>query len=177
MLKGKKTVIRPLEDEDIDTLYEWYNDQEVNLWSSGSWPLNTMFNKEVLREKFLQESTDGQRFAVLNGDNNLIGTIGFSDFNIPARSATLFITIGDKTFWGKGYGTDALLTFSRFLFSQWNLHRLSLDTWDGNTRAIKAYEKIGFKIEGRQRQARYVMGEYHDAIIMGLLKEEFKFQL
>lgn len=174
MLKGKKTLIRPLEEEDIDLLYEWVNDQEVNLWASGSWPLSTLLNRELLRDRYLQESADGQRFAVLNEKNVLIGTIGFRDFNIPARSASLFISIGDKNFWGKGYGTDALITFVRFLFSQWNLHRLSLDTWDGNTRAIKAYEKAGFQVEGRQREARYILGKYHDAILMGLLKKDFE---
>ena len=41
MLKGLKTSIRPIEEDDIDVLYSWYNDEEVNLWSSGAWPLNT----------------------------------------------------------------------------------------------------------------------------------------
>ena len=81
--------------------------------------------------------------------------------------------IGNKTYWGKGYGTDALVTFLRFLFAQWNFHRISLDTWDENIRAIKAYQKVGFKLEGRQREARFVLGNYHDAILMGLLREEF----
>jgi len=173
MLKGQKTSIRPIEEDDIDAMYPWYNDQEVNLWSSGAWPLNTLQSKDQLAVKFIDGSPDTYRYAILDENELFIGTLGFKEVNIPARSAALFVVIGNKTYWGKGYGTDALITFSRFLFTQWNFHRISLDTWDGNIRAIRVYEKVGFKIEGRQREARFVLGNYHDAILMGLLREEF----
>ncbi len=173
MLKGQKTLIRPIEEDDIDTIYPWYHDQDVNLWSSGAWPLNTLLSKEQLAVKFLVGTQDAYRYALLNENELLIGTIGFQEINVPAHSVTLYIVIGDKAHWGKGYGTDALITFARFLFTQWNFHRITLDTWDENSRAIRAYEKVGFKIEGRQREARFVQGKYHDAILMGLLREEF----
>ena len=173
MLKGLKTWIRPIEEDDIDLIYRWYNDQEVNLWSSGAWPLNTLQSKDQIAEKFLDGSPDTYRYAILDENELLIGTTGFKELNIPGRSATLYVVIGNKAYWGKGYGSDALITFVRFLFTQWNFHRISLDTWDENIRAIKAYEKVGFKIEGRQREARFVLGNYHDSILMGLLREEF----
>ncbi|MDR3599157.1 MAG: GNAT family protein [Desulfosporosinus sp.] len=173
MLKGQKILIRPIEEDDLDLLYQWYNDQEVNLWSSGAWPLNTLMSKDQIAVKFLDGSPDTCQYAILAENDLLIGTTGFKEVNIPSRSAILSIVIGNKTYWGKGYGSDALITFVRFLFTQWNFHRISLDTWDENIRAIKAYEKVGFKIEGRQREARFVLGNYHDAILMGLLREEF----
>lgn len=173
MLKGQKVLIRPIEEEDLDTIYQWYNDQEVNFWSSGAWPLNTLQSKEQLAIKFLEVTPDTYRYALLDENELLIGTIGFQGVNVPARSVTLFIVIGNKTYWGKGYGTDALITFSRFLFTQWNFHRITLDTWEENLRAIRVYEKVGFKIEGRQREARFVLGKYYDAILMGLLRKEF----
>jgi len=173
MLQGLKTLIRTVEEDDIDTIYQWYNDQEVNLWSTGAWPLNTLQSKDQIAVKFLDGLPDIYRYSIIDEYHNLIGTIGFKELNIPSRSATIFIVIGDKSYWGKGYGTDALIVFVRFLFTQWNFHRISLDTWDENIRAIKAYEKVGFKIEGRQREARYVLGNYHDAILMGLLRSDF----
>jgi [ribosomal protein S5]-alanine N-acetyltransferase len=173
MLNGKRTRIRPIEEGDIDTLFLWYNDEEINYWSSGAWPLNTLQNKDQLIEKFLDSPSDIYRYAILNDNDLLIGTIGFKEINVPGRSVTLFVVIGDKAYWGQGYGTDAIITFVRFLFNQWNFHRISLDTWDENIRAIKAYQKVGFKIEGRQREARFVLGDYHDAILMGLLRDEF----
>lgn len=173
MLRGKKTSIRSIEEDDLDALYHWYNDQEVNLWSSGAWPLNTLLSKDQIAAKFFDGPPDTYRYAILNEQDSLIGSIGFKELNVPGQSATLYIVIGDKTYWGKGYGTDALITLSRFLFTQWNFHRLSLDTWAENIRAIKAYEKVGFIVEGRQRQARFILGNYHDAILMGLLRDEF----
>ncbi len=173
MLHGKKISIRPLEEDDIEGICNWYNDQEYNLWSSGAWPLNTLKNKEEIAQKFLDQSDGEHRYAILNEDLEIIGSLGFRNHNIPARSAVVYINIGLKNYWGKGYGTEALTVFVNFLFSQWNFHRLSLDTWDGNTRAIRTYEKVGFKIEGKQREACYVLGEYRDAILMGLLKREF----
>ncbi|MDQ7094937.1 GNAT family protein [Desulfosporosinus sp. PR] len=173
MLKGKRIRIRPIEEDDIDLLYQWTTDEEVNYWSSGAWPLNSLQTKDQLAEKYLDSQPDSYRYAILNEKDSLIGTIGFKEINVPSRSATLFVVLGDKTCWNQGYGTDALITFARFLFTQWNFHRISLDTWDENLRAIRAYEKVGFKVEGRQREARFVLGNYHDAILMGLLRHEF----
>jgi RimJ/RimL family protein N-acetyltransferase len=173
MLQGKKIGIRPLEEEDIAEIYTWYNNQEFNLWASGAWPLNTLLSKEELAQKFLDQPRGEHRYAVLDEEKQVIGTIGFREHNIPARSAVLFVNIGISEYWGKGYGTEALQIFLRYLFQQWNFHRLTLDTWDGNKRAIRTYEKAGFKIEGRLREACYVLGEYRDAVIMGLLEQDF----
>lgn len=173
MLHGKRISIRPLEEDDIEGIYNWYNDQEFNLWASGAWPLNTLKSKEEIAQKFLDQSDGEHRYAILNEELEIIGSLGFRNHNIPARSAVVYINIGLSNYWSKGYGTEALAVFVNYLFSQWNFHRLSLDTWDGNTRAIRSYEKVGFKIEGKQREACYVLGEYHDAILMGLLKQDY----
>lgn len=172
MLNGHKTVIRPLEEEDIEVFYKWYNDPEVNYWSSGSWPLNTLLSREDIKSQYF-EDLDEHRYAILNLNEEIIGTIGFREVNIPARSATVFIVIGEKEYWGQGYGADALKTFLQFLFQQWNFHRISLDTWDANIRAIKSFQKLGFICEGKLREARFVQGEYRDALIFGLLSSEF----
>ena len=179
MLRGLKTYLRPLEDSDLNSLYQWYNDQEVNYWANASWPLATMLSKEALADRMLEPGTmgaglqDSYRLAILDRTEKLIGYTGYHQFNIPARSATVFITIGDKAYWSQGYGSDALTTLAKFLFGQWNFHRLQLDTWDGNLRALKAYQKVGFQVEGRLRQARFVLGHYHDAILLGLLQPDF----
>lgn len=173
MLKGKKTFLRPLEAADIPLYHKWYNNQEVNYWANAAWPLSTMFSEEEIEERFFTPKRDCGRFIILNEDQKPIGTTGYRDVNIPARSAILFIVIGESEYWDQGYGTDAFKVLIDYLFYQWNFQRLSLDLWDGNHRALKAYEKLGFKVEGRLRQARFVLGEYHDAILMGLLRDEY----
>lgn len=173
MLQGNKTFLRPLEIGDISLYKKWYNDQEVNYWANGAWPLSTMLGEGEIEERYFLPRESSGRYIILNELEVPIGTIGFREMNIPARSATLFVIIGEKEYWGQGYGTDALKVLVDYLFLQWNLHRLTLDTWDGNHRAIRTYEKLGFKVEGCLRQARFVQGEYRDAIIMGLLRDEY----
>nr|MDA8228634.1 GNAT family protein [Desulfitobacterium hafniense] len=140
--------------------------------STGAWPLNTLLTAEEIEHKVFDDSSV-HRYMILDEKNKAIGTLGFREVNVPARSATIYIVIGEQEYWNKGYGTDALTTFISFLFKQWNFHRLTLDTWDGNNRALKVYQKLGFQIEGRLREARYVLGEYRDAIVLGLLKKDF----
>lgn len=81
--------------------------------------------------------------------------------------------IGEKEFWGLGYGSDAMRTICTFLFDRYRLRRIQLDIWSGNKRAIRCYSSLGLKVEGVLRQAILVLGEPTDKIIMGLLLEEF----
>jgi len=171
MLNGKLTYIRPLGVNDLDILFDWYNDNEFSYWISGNWPLTTLLRQEEIEQKLYEE--DDHRYGICNLEGTLIGTVGFDQFNIPARSARIFIGIGLKEFWGQGYGEDALNVFLRFLFNQWNLHRITAETWQNNTRALRCYQKLGFCIEGNLREAYYIDGQYHDAIVLGLLKRDF----
>jgi ribosomal-protein-alanine N-acetyltransferase len=170
-MNGNLTKIRPLELNDLETLYEWYNDPEFSYWTSGSWPMITMLRREEFEQKFYDE--DLNRYAVIDIQGNLIGTIGFDQVNIPARSARLYLAIGLKDLWGKGYGTDCLTVFINYLFNQWNFRRLTAETWDGNERALNCYTNLGFVVEGKMREAYYINGTYRDGILLSLLKKDF----
>ncbi len=102
-----------------------------------------------------------------------IGEVSYRDMDLVAGTAVLGIMIGDKSYWGQGYGTDAVRALCRFLFDRFRLRRIQLDTWAGNERAIKSYTKVGFQIEGRLRDAALVNGQPMDQIVMGLLRSEF----
>lgn len=174
MLRGKLCVIRPLEWEDLEQLHHWYQDQEVMLWASGAHP-DVFFSRYDLEERFEKEAKNEKtrRFMVETHGGIPMGTVTYRNMNHQLHSAILGITIGNKDYWGKGYGTDIIWTFMAYLFDQWNLNRLELDTWSGNQRAIHTYEKCGFQIEGCLRDGYYVNGQYHDKVIMGILKRDF----
>lgn len=89
------------------------------------------------------------------------------------RNAIVRISLFNRDFWGNGYGTEAMSQLLNFGFEILNLHRVGLDVYSFNKRAIKAYEKLGFKREGVIRDEIFYDGEYHDSIIMGVLKSEF----
>ncbi len=82
--------------------------------------------------------------------------------------------IGDKDYWGKGYGTDAMRVLMRLAFDRMNLHRLWLQVHDFNQRAIASYEKCGFKRWGMLRDGKFSRGRYHDTIVMGILESEYR---
>ena len=83
------------------------------------------------------------------------------------------IVIGEKEYWNQGYGTEAIVTVLRFMFTEMNLHRVMLRVFDFNHRAQRCYEKCGFVLEGRLRQSFYHQGQYCDELVMGLLRDDY----
>ncbi len=83
------------------------------------------------------------------------------------------IVIGEKAYWGQGYGSDAICAVLRFAFQELNLHRVYLRARADNARGIRAYEKCGFRHEGQLREAIYSNGRYYDELWMGVLRPEF----
>lgn len=106
-------------------------------------------------------------------DNVLIGDIGLEVF-WNHQDSFVGIGLGERSFWGQGYGTDAMRVLLRFAFGELNLKRVSLDVFEYNPRAIRSYEKAGFVYEGRQRQALEREGRRWDMVFMGILSEEWE---
>jgi RimJ/RimL family protein N-acetyltransferase len=96
-------------------------------------------------------------------------------FNIDLvnRSAMLGIVIGEKAYWGKGYGQEALRLLLDYGFNLLNLHSIMLGVFAFNQRAIAAYRRVGFKEIGRRRQNRMIAGKWYDAVLMDMLDSEF----
>lgn len=107
-------------------------------------------------------------------DDALIGFVALHSFEWSNGVARLSIGIGDPAYWGKGYGTDALRIVLRYAFDELNLYRVGLDVIAYNTRAIRAYEKVGFTREGAIRGAVLRDGQRYDSILMGILREEWR---
>lgn len=174
MISLNKVLVRPIERSDLSLIQKWYNDDEVMLWGSGAKP-DIMVSMDYLEEVWYDEiySDSSTRMLIETKEGQPIGVIGYRNMNIQERRCRLSIFIGEKDFWGKGYGSDAVKAFIRFLFNRCNINRVEADTWDGNERALKCFEKCGFKIEGRLRKAKFVEGQYRDEIILGILREDF----
>ena len=168
---GKKVRLRGIERSDIPTFVRWLNDPEVTQYLLMYLPMS-MAQEERWFESHLQ-SQDSHIFGIETMDGKLIGNVGLDEINWKERKAVLGVVVGEKDFWGQGYGTDAIKTVLRFAFEQMNLNRIQLVAFAYNTRAQRCYEKCGFKVEGRLRQAHFYGGKYHDEIVMAVLREEF----
>jgi len=103
-----------------------------------------------------------------------IGFIELDGITWHHRTSWVGIGIGSRDYWGKGYGSDALRILSRYAFEELGLYRLNLNVFSYNTRAIKAYENVGYKVEGSIRDALQRDNQRWDLVFMGLLKEDFR---
>lgn len=106
-------------------------------------------------------------------DDTLLGSCGYNNIRWQARNARVGINLADESRWGQGYGTDAMQVLLRYGFMEMNLHRVSLDVFSYNHRAIASYEKVGYQHEGRLRQTILRDGVYHDTLLMGILRNEW----
>ncbi len=172
--EGRLVRLRAREPGDEPLLHRWFNDPEVTEHLAIRYPLShaqeTAFIERVNAVSYQMASFGVETLA----ERKLIGGVGLDHQSPENRSAVLGIAIGDKQYWDGGYGTDTMRTVCRFGFEMMNLHRIELEVYAENERAIHVYEKVGFRRECRKRQAVYNRGAYHDLLVMGLLEGELR---
>ena len=175
MLTGKLVRLRKCEPEDLERILVWMNDREVTQYLAARYPISRPQEQGWLERVAKMPPSDGLILAIETlAEARHIGTISLNSIGWEDRHATLGINIGEKDCWGQGYGTDAIITLLRYAFDWMNLHRVDLQVWSENPRAIASYRKCGFIEEGRLRQGYYQRGVHHDLVVMGVLREEFR---
>jgi RimJ/RimL family protein N-acetyltransferase len=171
LLEGKKVFLRIYDDSDMSYLLKWYNDYELNKLAGWS---NSKVNASKLRYNMSRSfGSDPMNLMIDDLNGKPIGTIQLYDFNQQDKSCKLGIRIGDKDYWSRGYGGDAVNTIVGYAFASLDINRVDLRVYEYNERAARCYEKCGFKYEGRTRKSAYIDGAYYDEILMGILKSEF----
>jgi diamine N-acetyltransferase len=176
MIYGKRIRLRAPERDDLPTFVNWINDPEVRAGLSLFLPMS-MAQEEQWFDNMLKRPVEEHPLSIEVQNKNewiIIGNIGYFDFDSIAQSAESGILIGDKDYWNKGYGTEAMKLLLKHGFETLNLNRVFLRVYEDNPRAIRCYEKVGFIHEGRMRQARFSKGKYVDILFMGILREEWK---
>lgn len=174
MLYGKGLRLRAIERADIPNFVRWFNDPEVRRFLLRHRPLSQAEEERWFEEQLSRTDTLILAIEVQVGEEWVhIGNIGLHRIDLKNRTATLGIVIGEKAFWGKGYGREALRVLLRYAFFELGLHRVELETFAFNERALRCYRAVGFKEVGVRRQALFRDGAFHDLILMDLLAEEF----
>ncbi|MBM3475595.1 MAG: GNAT family N-acetyltransferase [Armatimonadetes bacterium] len=172
MIRGERVTLRPIDaDEDAERCFGWVNDLDVTRFLGFEGPLTRHKEHEILARE--RDPEQDIILAVLTEDGTHIGNCGLHRINLASRKAELGIMLGDKRYWGQGYGTDVVKTLCAFGFVRMNLQRIQLGVFSHNPRAQRCYEKCGFQVEGRFRRSIYKAGEYRDEIRMAILREEF----
>lgn len=171
-LSSDKLRIRTMKRPDIPLLVKWKNDAEIADLVRGQ-PINTTYDLESRRyERGLSEH-DAVRLIIETLPGQPIGFISISEIDKDNQKADIGMLIGEKDYWGKGYGTDALIILLNHMFFDLGFNRIGLEVFEYNLRAKRVYEKIGFKVEGIERQGLLRQEKYYDIFLMGILREEF----
>ncbi|MCS6858945.1 MAG: GNAT family N-acetyltransferase [Abditibacteriales bacterium] len=174
MLTGNLINLRALERDDLERCWTWMNDAEVTQFLAVPQRPISRVEEEKWLENAMTQRDDECVFAITTKDGTHIGNCGLMCIDHVARHAALGIMIGDKDYWGRGYGADAVNVLLRYAFEVLNLNRVYLRVHAYNLRGIRCYEKCGFQHEGRLRQQVYRHGRYWDTLVMGMLREEWE---
>lgn len=171
-LSGSEFTLRRPEPRDAKYLYAYRNDREVTQFLGG-------FSKSCSMQdicewiEYHRTRTDEVVWVIAaKNDDTCLGHVGLYKIDHRVRCAEFAISIGNKDLWGKGMGEQIAQVVISYGFQQLNLHRIHLTVLATNARAIRLYEKLGFKTEGCIRHGQFRDGRYVDVMIMGLLEEE-----
>ncbi len=171
-LIGEKVVVRNLTRADVPMLVKWKNDPEIADLVRGA-PINTTFEIENRRFTRGMDDHDTLRLIIETLPGKPIGFISLGDIDRDNHKAEVGMLIGEKEYWDGGFGTEGLKLLLEYLFFEMDFNRIGLEVFEYNTRAKKAYQKIGFKVEGIVRQGLFRKSRYYDIFIMGILKQDF----
>lgn len=175
IIHGKRIRLRAVEREDIAKFHEYVNDPEVTRSLALYLPMS-LADEEHWFENLGKRDPNEKPLAIEMRKGKgwtLIGNCGVFAIDWTNRSAELGIMIGEKSEWNKGYGAEAMSLLLRHGFETLNLNRLFLRVYSENVRAVRSYEKAGFVLEGRQREAVYKHGNYDDVLFMSVLRSEW----
>ncbi|KMT22625.1 GNAT family N-acetyltransferase [Clostridium cylindrosporum] len=169
MLKGNKTMLRPIELEDSRILSTWLNDRETNKGLDIIYPLSKRY-----ADSFVLEAEDERKriFMIDDEEYKPIGIVIIDKIKWEYRHCEIGIAIYKKEKRGQGYGKDSLKTLLDFIFNDMNMNLVYLNVLENNIPAINLYKSLGFTQEGILRNRYYQGGKYYNIISMSLTREE-----
>ena len=173
-LVGEQVALGPVHKGILPLLWKWENDLELSVLTGDPVHPLTPEGIDALYERYSKSDPAHASFVIYErATQRPIGTIGLPNISHAHRTAELGVGIGEHDCWGKGYGTEATRLILAYAFSVLGLHNVMLRVFDYNERAIRAYQKVGFKEIGRRRQAQRVGGQAYDVVYMDCLATEF----
>ncbi|MEQ8674041.1 MAG: GNAT family protein [Aggregatilineales bacterium] len=173
-MQGEKIILRPFRTEDAEPLWESMDHAEFNkLTGTQGTFTREMIDKYIARQVANDDDSRAPFIIALPDDSKALDEVIINEIDSDNNSASIRIGMFTDEGVGKGYGTEAMRLMVNYGFNQLGLHRIELSVYAFNPRAIRAYEKVGFKREGVMRDALLWDGEYVDSISMSILDHEW----
>ncbi len=155
-IRGVKVVIRDKRIEDAWNEYEWRSDTELSELDAAP-PITMKFDefRRVFNNQFNYPTPWSKRMSIDTLEGLYIGNCMYYDIDTVNKEAEMGIMIGNRDYWGQGYGFDAMVTLIDHIFSNSSLRRLYLHTLDWNERARSCFEKVGMKVVKTVRRSGF----------------------
>ena len=168
-LEGERVTLRPVAPDDHPLILRWQNDPEVAWWMD----YERTFTLEDIHVSEARASEEGHPFVIEAGARP-IGRIGLNDLSERDRTCSIYVFIGEREDWSMGYGSDAMRLLLGWGFAEFDLYLVQLWSLATNARAIRAYEKVGFRVDGVLRERSLKSdGERYDRTYMSITRAEF----
>jgi RimJ/RimL family protein N-acetyltransferase len=170
-LRGRKVILRPLEQADVPLLTRWINDPEVRQYLVSQVP-----QSEEMERNWVSK-IDPNNSIVLGIqiiDGPLIGTLAILHISWRDRLAITGTMIGEKQYWGKGYGTDAKMVLLDYAFNTLNLHKVCSGACGFNKRSIRYSLRCGYKIEAVRKKHLFRNGRYCDQVELAIFRKNWE---
>lgn len=174
-LRGRKTILRPPNKEtDLNAMWSWVNDPETTQFVLVFLPQTNVQEGEWFDRIGKDDKNIVLAMEAGDKERKLIGSIGIHQISWKDRVATTGTLIGEKEYWGKGYGTDAKMQILNYCFNTLNLHKICSAVIEYNERSLRYSLHCGYQVEGRRRRHLFRNGRYWDMIELGLFREEWE---
>ncbi|HLE92438.1 MAG TPA: GNAT family protein [Anaerolineales bacterium] len=174
---GKLVRLSAFDTEEMSKAFaRWsLNSEYLRLLNSSPHRMQSARSTAKWMEKEVEEMSPASYFFSIRtlAEDKLIGELNLDVVNWPGRDAFVGLGIGETDYWSKGYGTDVMNILLRFAFTEINLRRVTLNVFEYNPRAIRSYEKAGFRHEGHVRNYLNREGRRWNELYMGILREEW----
>lgn len=174
VLTGELVTLRRHAPQNVAAFRRWYADPEIA--RLARYQQAPMRPDEI--ERFFAARVVGPDALAMavheRTTDRLIGTCAFSQLDGDNGSALYHITIGESDAWGRGYGTEATRLMVDHAFEALGLHRIALFVFEFNERAIRAYRRVGFVVEGRSRESVWRDGRWWDELAMSVLESDWR---
>jgi RimJ/RimL family protein N-acetyltransferase len=177
IIRGELVYLRPAERTDLPRFVAWFADAETARGLLVRAPFSEAMEEQWFADMVGRQGKTDYHFVVCRlTDDEPIGTAGLHELDFVNGNAEFGISIGEKSMWNQGFGTDALNAICDFGFGELRLERIELEVYASNARAQRSYEKAGFVLEGTLRRRHYAQGRHEDVLILSLLREEWAAQ-
>ena len=174
VLIGRSVTLRRHAPDNVAAFRRWYADPEIARLARYQ---QTAMRPEEIDRFFAARVVGPDALAMAvheRATGRLIGTCAFSQLDGENGSALYHITIGEKDARGRGYGSEATRLMVDHAFGGLGLHRIALFVFEFNDRAIRAYRRCGFMIEGRSRESIWRDGRWWDELAMSILESDWR---